>query len=212
VKLFVDKREPSDFRIPLIEMGFKEKMLKSGDVLIGELLLEHKKASQFITDWFSGQLDDQVHRMHKSPYKPAILFEWESLDKIGRHIGRMESHLTTLNLVIPIIESSGNAQSIRIVQKLVTDAQKGRLLTRRRPIIVNPTKGTMSAEQRCAISALARLPGVGETRATAVLKEFGTLKNAIRNVKKWNKQVDGIGGVTAKKVIATVYYEFGVNK
>ena len=32
--LLVDKREPANFRLPLIEMGFKEKKLKAGDIII----------------------------------------------------------------------------------------------------------------------------------------------------------------------------------
>ena len=113
MRLVVDKREPANFRLPLVEMGFKERKLKAGDIIIGDMLVERKGSTQFVTDWFSGQLDWQIRNMFKrKKYRPAIIMEWEDLSKIMKWLPRLEKHLDKLNWrVLPIYKSDGRADT-----------------------------------------------------------------------------------------------------
>jgi len=237
VRLIVDKREPANFRLPLIEMGFKEKKLKAGDIIIGNMLIERKGSTQFVTDWFSGQLDWQIRNMFnpcgncknkeerekssqwgnckkcrfKVKFHPAIIFEWEDLSKIQQYILRLEKHLRKLNWrVLPIYESDGREQTLAWIKEQVEDLKKGKQLVREG--IVNPYKGIHKENQDeairgAAISALARLPGIGEDRAMAILKRYHTLYNAIARAGSWHK-VNGIGTKTADKVEKVMDYRF----
>jgi ERCC4-type nuclease len=209
----VDKREPANFRLPLVEMGFKERKLKAGDIIIGDMLVERKGSTQFVTDWFSGQLDWQIRNMFKrKKYRPAIIMEWEDLSKIMKWLPRLEKHLDKLNWrVLPIYKSDGREQTLAWIKEQVADLRKGKRLVR--DGIVNPYKGSKREDKNAmrrtaAITALSRLPGIGDDRALKILNQYGTLSVALKKVHLWSKQVNGIGTKTVMRASKVINYRF----
>jgi len=204
VKLIVDRREPEDFRRVLMALGFKPKKLKTADIIVGNVLFERKEIKQFVTDWFSHQLDNQLANMFEQKRIPVLIVEG-TLSSVPQHMGRVEGHLKDLNRKI-IVERTGDMRgTITLITEYVEEMREGTLFLHKRPVIVNPSKGT--SEDTMAISMLARMPGVGEGRAIAILKHYKTVWNALKHIGLWGKKVDGIGLKTQAGARAILHRE-----
>jgi ERCC4-type nuclease len=51
------------------------------------------------------------------------------------------------------------------------------------------------------LNAIAKIPGVGRHRATKLLEEFKTIENIIKSTPEKLMNIDGIGSITAKKIL-----------
>ncbi|HDN02266.1 MAG TPA: hypothetical protein ENF42_04740 [Candidatus Bathyarchaeota archaeon] len=96
---------------------------------------------------------------------------------------------------------------------LYTSARQEQIAEKRMPA-VHPVKKVETLAD-AQIFFLASLPNIGREKAVAILKTYGTPLNALVNVKRWARDVHGLGPKITervRKVLYTTYREETLRK
>lgn len=179
--------------------------LKSGDYLLNNtILFERKTIADFLASLKSGRLFDQAYRLINSDYDPIIIIEGaaknlkESKMKREALLGALV-HIA-VSTRIPVLRSASHEETARLLAYTAKQFNRDAVPQVNKPVI-KKTGFRLTKQQKDALATLQNLPGIGTTRAIALMKEFGTLHKLFNAKEKELLKVEGIGGKIAKNII-----------
>ena len=172
--------------------NIKFETLEIGDYLIGEVIVERKTFSDFISSMIDKRLQDQLINLKKCP-KPVLILEGNSYNsKINSNaIKGMLISLAT-DFQIPIIPTKDERETSEFLILLAKryENSKSDYSTRH-----NKTPKTLEKNKQFILEGF---PGIGPTTSKKLLKEFPSL-NQIFNASKEELEKCGMNEDKIKK-------------
>lgn len=203
LRIFVDDRESRSRIAELLEATGNtriiRKRLKIGDYLIeGRVIVERKRIQDFLASLCDGRLFRQATALAASGLRALIILEGAGSEWHKTHIRResIQGALLTLGVVfdLQILRSRDEAETAQIILFAARQIGKNPRTAQRRPGW--RPKGKRSRQ----LYILTSLPGVGATRAQALLKHFGSVERVISAPTSELLAVDGVGPRTATAI------------
>ena len=161
-------------------------------------VIERKTASDFLSSLAQGRLFAQLAGVRKSRYEPILLLERDSLG-VNHSQMRPESvrgalaHIAAV-MRVPILPSSGPAESAQLVYAAVRQCQVGKAHTGAGYAAHGPAAGRHSATQHeQQMQIVLSLLGVGPVTARALCARFRSLRDPLSGVSAQLSAVPGIG-------------------
>jgi len=173
--------------------------LHMGDYDIGGdpcRVFERKTGSDFLGSLAQGRLFAQLTVLRKSRFAPILLLEGDPL-RVGHSQMRPESIRGALTYItailrVPILSSSGPAESAHLVYAAARQCQVGHMA--HSPVARGPAAGRRRAtpsEQQMQI--VLALPGIGPITARAICARFGSLHDLLNADAAQLATVPGVG-------------------
>ena len=211
--IIVDSREAKT--APKIIKGLTElgadisiRYLEKGDYIISNLcVFERKTVSDFVYTLTRRYLFDQLFILKDCYEKPFILIEgylpivykyskiqpssvWGAMFALGKQ-------------GINLIHTNSYKETVDF---LYTAAKQEQIVEKRSPV-VHPVKKCESLAD-AQIFFLASLPNIGREKAVSLLNSYQCPLNALNNVDRWSKDVNGLGPKITKKVKDVLYESY----
>ncbi len=208
-KIIIDYREKNSL-IPaeLIESGFKIKFqnLKVADYLVGDVAIERKTISDFITSMKNRRLVKQLEELQQYEKRLLIVegideqeLYTDSKDWAGMHPNSIRGFLLSILLKykVPIIFTK-NCEDTSNFISLIAKKRKSNELP------LNVKKKTLNKKEKLQF-IVEGFPGIGPKTAKKLLKKFKTIKNIINASEEELKKVIGKKAEIMKELIAKKY-------
>ncbi|VVB75289.1 3'-flap repair endonuclease Xpf [Candidatus Tiddalikarchaeum anstoanum] len=206
--IIVDSRE---FKSKVVKYLFEADVemqslqLLSGDYQIGEdICIERKSVQDFVDSLVDKRIFEQLRVLKQSYKKPLLIVEGGehiySVRKVHPNAIRGLIASITLDYNVPIIFSQNEEDTANYIISLMT-----RSVNEPKPLSKVQKKTNLSDIQEAIVS---NLPGVGIKSARKILLKFKTLKNLFNSSVEELKNVEGIGGKNAEKIIETATKEY----
>ncbi|MCH8945385.1 MAG: hypothetical protein IIA85_00485 [Nanoarchaeota archaeon] len=181
-KIIIDIREKNSLiHSELISLGLETefKMLKVADYLVGEVAIERKTVSDFISSMMSKRLKNQLEELQQ--YKNRLLIiegvdeqelYTDSEDRIGMHPNAIRGFLLSILLKykVPIIYTKDYKDTAKFISVLSKRVEKEPSL--------NVVKKSLNKKERLQF-ILEGFPGIGPKNAKKLLEKFKTLKEIL---------------------------------
>ena len=173
--------------------------LTLGDYLVdGRFLFERKTLPDLELAIVSGRLFTQALRLAATPLVPAIILEGTSRDIDGSGMTResIQGALVTVTvfLGIPILRTRMPEETVRTM--LFAARQANTIATGALPRHGYRPRGKLARQ----LFILQGLPGIGPSRARALLARFGSVEAAIKSSADDLRSIKGIGKRGAEKI------------
>jgi ERCC4-type nuclease len=174
----------------------REEQLSIGEIIIGDLGIERKTGTDFISSLFDGRLFRQLILLRRCFRRRILLLEGE-IPESARHCRATKGALLKIvgSLNIPIVYTADTRESAMTLQHLTLQllvAAGGQI--RERSL---PDTNTKSFYQSYI---LAGIPGIGVARAKALLAHFGSLERVFAASPEELEKVPQIGALFAKRI------------
>jgi ERCC4-type nuclease len=179
--------------------------LRVGDYDVGGYpcrVLERKTASDFLSSLAQGRLFAQLTALRKSRFEPILLLEGDPL-----HVSRSQMRPASIRgalayiaavMRVPILPSSGPAESAHLVYAAAKQCQVGKVHVRVDHPAHGPTAGRRRATQsEQQMQVLLSLPGIGPVTARAICARFCSLHDLLGSDATSLASVPGIGPARA---------------
>jgi len=213
IHLKVDTREQSTdlwdaFDLLSIDKGFtfERTFLKVGDVACGDIVIERKEASDFVSSIMDGRLKEQSAKMCLNyEYKYLIVegspFRVKSNIHPNAILGQMTSLVTKYNIRLIFVEDTYQFAYVchSIVQKHIAEQ------------MFNPAEHDKLfykvKDEDIVVAMVQQIPNLGYEKAKLVAKKYNnSLKDLVNNVSTEGLlQIDGIGDITAKNILKILH-------
>jgi Fanconi anemia group M protein len=186
IELKIDFRERTKFHQECLKklpdnMLLHYTQLTVGDYIIGNrVIIERKTSEDFLASLRDGRIFRQAYGLYAVKMPCIFIVEGnpEVLKRSGlsRHalLGLMV-HLSAI-LGIPVIETENYSETLYIIETLARQMDS---IKDRKPDIFRKGKHIKACSQsdRIRIGMLRSIPNLGTSKAEALLKEFGSIKN-----------------------------------
>ncbi len=202
-RIIADYREAGIAKL----IGASLARLEVGDFVISDrIVVERKKASDFLASIIDGRLFEQVREMKKAYELPVIVIEGERL--LGHrniHPNAVFGALASLiaDWGVSVVFTRNEEETARFLLALAKrEANEGRA-----PAIKTAKARSLKENQELLVASL---PGVNLTLAKRLLKKFGSPIDVFIASEERLKLVEGIGELKAReirKVLDTQYRE-----
>ncbi len=181
-KIIIDIHEKDSLiNSELIELGLETefKPLKVADYLIGEVAIERKTVSDFISSMASKRLTNQLEELQQYPNRLLIIegtdeqeLYTDSENRIGMHPNAIRGFLLSILLKhkVPIIFTKDYKDTAKFISVLSKRVEKESSL--------NVSKKSFNKKERMQF-ILEGFPGIGPKNAKKLLEKFGSLKEII---------------------------------
>ena len=203
--IIVDSREAKT--APKIVKGLKElgaeisiRYLEKGDYVISNICaFERKTVSDFVYTLTRRYLFDQLFTLQECYSQPFILIEGYlpivyKYSKI--HPASVWGAMFALaKQGINLMHTNSYKETVDF---LYTAAKQEQIVEKRSPV-VHPMKKHNSLSE-AQIFFMASLPKIGREKAVSLLNSYQCPLNALNNVDRWSKDVNGLGPIITKKV------------
>jgi ERCC4-type nuclease len=159
-------------------------------------VLERKTGSDFLISLAQGRLFPQLTALQKSRLAPILLLEGDPL-RVSHslmHPASIRGALTYITAIlrVPILPSSGPAESAHLVYAAARQCQVGQ--TAHRPATLGPARGRRRASQfEQQMQIVLSLPGIGPITARAVCARFRNLHDLLSANAAQLAAVPGVG-------------------
>jgi ERCC4-type nuclease len=179
--------------------------LRMGDYDVGGdpcRIIERKTGSDFLCSLAQGRLFPQLAALLKSRFAPILLLEGDPLGP-GLSQMRPESIRGALAYIaailrVPILPSSGPADSAHLVYAIAKRCQAGKIHGRMEQAAHRPPVGRRRATQsEQQMHILLALPGIGHVTARAVCARFRSLHDLLNADAAQLATVPGVGPLRA---------------
>lgn len=182
------------------DIQLETKRLATGDFIVAErFLFERKTAHDFAISLIDGRLFCQARRMVASHLRPVFIIEgtaagWREL-KVGREA--LQGALINLMLIynLAVLRSTSPAETARLL--IYSGRQHLRAING--GLATNKRYGAAKNPQSAKLRLMQSFPGVGPTRAQALLNTFGSIRACVNATPKELLQVEGMGKHLAKR-------------
>jgi ERCC4-type nuclease len=208
--IIVDSREAKT--APKIVKGLTElgaeisiQYLEKGDYVISNLCaFERKTVSDFVYTLTRRYLFDQLYTLKECYEQPFILIEGY-LPIIYKYSKIQPSSVWGAMFAlakqgINLIHTNSYKETVDF---LYTAAKQEQIIEKRSPV-VHPVKKHESLAD-AQIFFMASLPNIGREKAVSLLNSYQCPLNALNNVDRWSKDVNGLGPKISKKVKDVIY-------
>lgn len=210
VTLQIDGREEKKYQIALKKslakhgIGVKVRNYEVADYFVGNILgIEHKALSDFKGSLRGGRLFKQAYELSQNFVLPIILVDGNIEQLMFKSFGRYGSRWNPASLMAAVcslysryktpVFFCGKNNLAWTITNLVLKATDGKAP------VYEPVREKASTSD-LQMRFIGSLPGLGRTRAQEILKEYETPMRALKSVKRWNKDVKGIGRKTTSKI------------
>lgn len=161
--------EKNGIRVKLIQMSVGDYSLP------GDVVIERKTSSDFVSSILDGRLFDQAKRLSSACRNPAFIIE-SSLSEVFKHFQNRNAFwgaLAALSFGFRIhlfwtSDQQGTAELLETLAKRAAKEKKGEAATRPKPRLE-----TLAEKQLYVLSSV---PGIGRKYAERLLSSLGTLK------------------------------------
>ena len=164
-----------------------------GDVRIGtRVIVERKTVHDLVQSIADGRLFRQLYALCGECSRPLLIIEGSTpLPAAGLDAESLRGILLSVAVGyrIPMLRSMGVQETAVYLARIA--AREERRLGR---------VGSSRAEVVGPLSVLAAVPGVGEERAAALLRHFGTLKDVFAAAPSELREVPGVGPTVAGRI------------
>ena len=208
--IIVDSREAKT--APKIVKGLTElgaeisiQYLEKGDYVISNLCaFERKTVSDFVYTLTRRYLFDQLYTLKECYEQPFILIEGY-LPIIYKYSKIQPSSVWGAMFAlakqgINLIHTNSYKETVDF---LYTAAKQEQIIEKRSPV-VHPVKKHESLAD-AQIFFMASLPNIGREKAVSLLNSYQCPLNALNNVDRWSRDVNGLGPKISKKVKDVIY-------
>lgn len=213
IKVIVDHREKGSAVIKeLIELGadiILEKLDNADYLLSSRVGIEFKTTEDFVNSLIDGRLLEQIRNLKKGFERPLVIVEGETDIYSVRnvHPNSIRGMLATIMISygVPVFFTKNGRESAALMKVIAKREQD----ESGKDFSLHGEKREMSLKdwQEFVISSL---PGVGETLARPLLREFKSVKNVVNASEEELQKVEKIGPVKAKKIKEIVDGEYKV--
>jgi Fanconi anemia group M protein len=188
-------------------LAVRVRRLRLGDYLVdGRLLVERKTVRDFAVSILDRRLFSQVYRMVQTGGKRiCLILEGSGSDLLATGMSReaLQGALTTVTLVhgMPVLRSRDPRETASLI------ATASRQLEAR-ALGLPPRHGYKpKSMERVRLALLQAVPGVGRTRAKALLERFDTPTKLCAATRDELAAVRGIGDTTARSLWEVLHGE-----
>jgi len=188
--IIIDTREKQSLILSILrekKVNVKLETLEVADYLIGDIAIERKTFSDFISSMINKRLFDQLEALKKYPNYFLIIesFNFDYPEKMKNAIKGMLLSVA-LNYKIPLIFTKNEEDTAEF---LILTAKK--IDKPKQELSLRPSMPQLSPkEQKQYI--LEGFPEIGPVTAKKLLEEFGSIKNIINAPEEKLKEVLGI--------------------
>ena len=198
----VDRREAPS-RIPdlLKARGVHLRLttLKAGDYALGRALgIERKRFDDFARSVVDGRLFEQAGMLRRHFARPVLIVEGLVAGRSVLHLGwpQLRGAIVSVSAMfgIPVLYSSGAIETAETIRAVARQAARSFSLGYVRPGY-RPT-----GWRKRALFILQGLPGIGPSRAAALIAAFGSVQGVISADEPALKRVSGIGERVARMI------------
>ncbi|NPA86312.1 MAG: DEAD/DEAH box helicase family protein [bacterium] len=206
-KIIIDDREarsPVAERLKELGIQVEIRRLEVGDYVLGDIVVERKRAEDFARSLLDGRLFEQTRQLVEGAVKPVIIVEGDVLAAGLRPeplYGALLSLL--LDFGIPVLFTSSPAETALLLALLARRLQKEK---REERIVARKPKSLPSIQER----VLAQFPGIGIKKARALLSRFGCLKNVF--LADYPALAEILGETTARKFKEVLEHKYSEKK
>jgi ERCC4-type nuclease len=202
ILITVDDREPRTVMEELQglpDCHVSVQRLSLGDYQVDErLLFERKTLPDFVASVMDGRMFRQAARLSASQHRGIIILEGIAKDIANHGISReaLQGALISVSVIfgIPLLRSLDAAETARLIvhtSKQVRAVQSGAIARKgRRP----------KAKHRVQLQILQELPGIGPTRAQALLDKYGSVEKVMQARYEELLETANIGKDTAERI------------
>ncbi|MEM4648083.1 MAG: ERCC4 domain-containing protein [Candidatus Pacearchaeota archaeon] len=202
--IIADKREKNSLIISELKargINVKEDILSVGDYIIGNIIIERKTISDFITSMINKRLIKQVINLKETEFenKLIILEGFDEEDIYGR--GNLNDNAIRgmiLSIIlehkIPIIFTKDYIDTTNFLEVLYKRLKKK---PREISLVSKPKFYTIYEQQEFIIESF---PGIGKTLAREILKKFRTIKSFVNANISELMSVKKLGEKKARKI------------
>jgi ERCC4-type nuclease len=214
--IIVDSREAKT--APKIVKGLTElgadisiRYLEKGDYVISNLCaFERKTVSDFVYTLTRRYIFDQLYILKECYEQPFILIEGY-LPIVYKYSKIQPSSVWGAMFAlakqgINLIHTNSYKETVDF---LYTAAKQEQIIEKRSPV-VHPVKKHESLAD-AQIFFMASLPNIGREKAVSLLNSYQCPLNALNNVDRWSKDVNGLGPKITKKVKDVIYETYEEN-
>ncbi len=185
-----------------------QKMLDVGDYVVSDkVVIERKRASDFISSIVDGRLFEQAKKLADSCSRPVLILEgnlWSATRYRNVHVHAVLGALLTLALkfnVLVLLSRDPEMTAFYIYDLARLEQEK-----EKRGIKTVFTRKNRSIRE-LQIGLLSMLPGIGPRRAEKILQEFKTPLEALKNFKLWTRAGVPESTIALIRKILTTEYE-----
>lgn len=210
MEILIDLRERSEdllyhFKTLALEKSFdfKQQMLVVGDVVCGNVVIERKEASDFVSSIFDGRLKEQAAKMSMNFQHKYVIIEgdpFHSGSDISDHaiIGKMTSLLVKNDIRLLVVNNT--EQFVYACYSLITKHQEAKNFC-----ADDFEKVLFKIDGEAILTAmLFQIPGLGIDKSKQIAQLYNNSLKAFVNTATENEliKIDGIGKKTAQKVLS----------
>ena len=196
-KIIIDYREknclvPSELKRQGMDVEFRE--LKVGDYIVGDVVIERKTISDFVSSMINRRLLNQLEELQQYNNKLLIiegidereLYNDENPADTGVNANAIRGFLLSIALrhKIPLIFTKNAEDTARYISVLSKKSEK--------EISLNAKKKTLDKKEQLQF-IIESFPGIGPKTAKKLLSEFKTIKNIM------NASADALKKIIGKK-------------
>lgn len=202
--IIADKREKNSLVVAeLVNLGMKVelKQLNVADYLIGNIAIERKSASDFVSSMINKRLVRQLQELRQ--YEKCLLIIEGDIYSTNMNHNALKGMLLSIaiDFKVPIIFSDNDEETALFISLLEKRQEK----EPKEISLVAKKKAFSLAEQQQII--LENFPGIGPATAKMLLKEFKTLKAVMNASKKKLQELIGKKAENMKRIVDSVYQE-----
>ncbi|MFH1440255.1 MAG: ERCC4 domain-containing protein [Candidatus Woesearchaeota archaeon] len=202
--IFVNCHEPKEIQQLLSEKTLIQvKNFTPGDYLIGNIAIERKTYTDFLSSLGSGRLFEQLERLRSCYQVCYLIIEIENIQAIRYNKIIYGPIITILsNLNVKIIFTYSKKHTVHVILLLASNS------LRYRDIAILKNKHKQISISHIPLQILTTIPGIGKKRAKLLLKHFSCLKNIINaKISDFTKH-KGVGRNTGKAIRNVFSLEF----
>jgi len=179
-------------RWPLVRVG----CLEVGDVRVGpRVLVERKTLTDFAASVRDGRLFRQAYALVGASVRPMLILEGtDASDLVGVSPESLRGILLSfaVGYRVPILRTSSVEETAEYLARIARREERRAW---------RPGDARLIPEGARALEVLAAIPGVGESRALALLGTFGSVAGVAAADERALRQVEGIGRVLARALV-----------
>ncbi len=214
--VYFDSREKGSAIVRALlnqDIVLKSETLPVGDYILSDrVAIERKTVDDFLSTLFRQDLFTQLKKLKASYDRPILLIEGEDLYSTAPSRQAVQGAISSIlvDFQIPILYTSNSEETAEYIFRI---AYREQIQEKRVPSLKTAVKPSSLAEEQ--LNLVSQIPKINRKIATALLREFGTIRSIFNQNQDSLKKVKGIGPTLANHIdllANTPYPEYNENE